>query len=298
MATSANAYLSSASDSSYINPQIWSEAIEQVARESTIMVPLGVTDTRALGTSGVQINIAKNQAFTAISLTEGTATPVSSIAWNQVTVTFGEYGLAKQVSELELSYGLSAVFNDITMNMGMALAEKKDAVIIAALASGAKNTVYADGSTSGDISATNVFDTDLIAEGVTKMRTEKRQAMYLVVHPNCENTLLKDSQFVDASIYGSRETILSGEVGKYLGLRVFSYNQITSASENSVTVYKNLLIGPRAFVYAPKVPVKMRFREDSVLDRAITFEAHEAYGVSVLNSESIVILKAVTGVGQ
>ena len=97
MATSANMYKSTASDSTYINPQLWSEAIEQVARENVIMVPLGVTDTRALGTSGEQINIAKDQAFTAASLTEGTATPVSSIAWNQETVTFGEYGLAKLV---------------------------------------------------------------------------------------------------------------------------------------------------------------------------------------------------------
>jgi len=298
MATSSNAYLSTAGDSSYINPTLWAETIEQVARDATIMQPLGLTDTRALGTSGVQINIAKDNAFAAAALTEGTATPVTTISWDQVTVTFVEYGLAKQVSEIQLAYGLSAVFSDITGNMGMALAEKKDVVIIAALVAGAKNTIYADGVTTGAISATNIFDTDLIAEGVTKLRTEKRSGLYLIVHPNCENSLIKDTQFVDASIYGSRETIMSGEVGRYLGLKVFSYNLITSASENSQTVYKNLMLAARSFVLAPKVGVKLRFREDSVLDRAITFEAHEAYGVSVLNSESIVILKAVTGVGQ
>ncbi len=298
MATSANAYLSTAGDSSYINPTLWSEQIEQIARENTIMVPLVLTDTRALGTSGVQINIAKNSAFTAIALTEGTATPVSTISWDQVTVTFVEYGLAKQVSELQLSYGLKAVFNDITMNMGTALAETKDDVIIDALSAGANSTIYADATTSGSISSSNVFSTDLIAEGVTTMRVAKREPNYLVIHPNCENTLLKDAQFVDASKYGGREVVLKGEVGRYLGLRVFSYTRINSASENSVTVYQNLMLGPRSAVYAPKVPVKMRFREDSVLDRAITFESHEAYGVSVLNSESIVVLKSVTGVGQ
>ena len=55
------------------------------------------------------------------------------------------------------------------------------------------------------------------------------------------------------------------------------------------------MLGERPFVFAQKIPPKMRYKEDSVRDRAITFEAHEAYGISVLNSESICLLKAVGG---
>lgn len=297
MATSANAYLSTATSADYVNPQLWAEAIEQVAREAQVMVPLGVTDTRALGRSGEQINIAKNQAFTAAALTEGTATPVTALAYDQVTVTFGEYGLAKQISNLELSYGLAAVYNDVTMNMGTALAEKKDDVIIAALAAGPSSTIYANGVTTGAITAADVFNTDLIADGISTMRGNKRRAQYLVIHPNCENSLIKDTQFVDASIYGSAKVVLNGEIGQYLGLRVISYSRITSATENtSFTVYKNLLLGPRGFVYAPKMGVKVSAKEDSILDRAVTFSATEAYGVSVLNSESVIVLKSVGGI--
>lgn len=298
MATSANAFLSTAASAAYLNPTVWSEAIEQVARETVVMEPLGVSDNRLLGTSGKQINIAKNQAFTAAALTEGTATPVGTLAYDQVTVTVGEYGLGKQVSILELEYGISGVFNDITSNMGTALAELRDQTILDTLDAGAKNTVYADGVTSGSISSSNVFSTDLIAEGITTMRGEKRKAQYLVIHPNCENSLLKDSQFVDASQYGGREVVLSGEIGRYLGLKVLSTTHVNSATENSVTVYKNVLLGPRSFVMAWKRKPRMQWREDSVLDRAITFAADEAWGLSVLNSESIVVLKAVTGVGQ
>lgn len=295
MATSANAFLSTATSADYVNPTVWSDAIEQVAREAVIMQPLGITDNRALGTAMEQINIAKNQAFTAAALTEGTATPVTALAFDQVTVTFGEYGLAKQVGELQLAYGLKAVFNDITMNMGTALAEKKDNVIFAAAVSGAYSTIYADGVTTGAITSTNVFNTDLIADGKTTMRVQKRVAQTLVIHPNCENSLIKDSSFVDASQYGGREVVLNGEIGRYIGLRVVSSAVVTSASENSVTVYKNLLLGPRGYVTAQKVSPKIRWAEDSVLDRAVTFEAHEAYGVSVLNSESIIVLKSVGG---
>ena len=295
MATSANAFLSTATSAAYVNPTVWSEAIEQAAREAAVMagLPNIVKDNRALGSSMEQINIAKNQVFTAAALTEGTATPVTSMAFDQVTVTFAEYGLAKQVSEIQLSYGISSVFNDITMNMGAALAEKKDDVLIAALVAGAKTTRYVNGVTAGSITSADVFETDLIVDGITDMRKEKRAASVLVIHPQQENPLLKDSQFVDASIYGGREVLMNGEIGKYLGLRVISYNRITSGTENSVTVYNALLLGPRASVLAQKISPKIRWKEDSVLDRAITFEAHEAYGTSVLNSESIVVLKSV-----
>jgi len=298
MATSANAYLSTAGSASYVNPTLWSDAIEQVARQANIMEPLGVTDNRALGSPGVQINIAKNQAFTAAALTAGTETPVTTLAFSQVTVTFGEVGLAKQISLEELEYGLKAVFNDVTSNMGTALAEYKDSIIITTLAAGPANTVYADSVTTGAISASNVFSTDLIAEGVTTMRVEKRRPLYLVIHPYCENTLLKDDQFVDASKYGNNSTVMNGEIGQYLGLKVFSTVNITSATENSVTVYKNLLLGARSFVIAYKRKPRLQWKEDSILDRAITFAADEHYGYSVLNSEAIVVLKAVTGVGQ
>jgi len=292
----ANAFLSTAGSARYIDPILWSAAIEQYASETVIMVPFGVMDTRALGKPGEQINIAKNVAFTAAALTEGTKTPVSAITWDQVTVTFVEYGLAKQVSELQLAKGLTGVFNDIVMNMGESLGQKKDEVLMAAIVAGPSSTIYADGVTSGSISSSNVFNTDLIADGKSTMRVSNRKPKYLIINPACENSLLKDTQFVDASIYGGRETVLNGEIGKYIGLRVISNNVVTSASENSVTVYKNVLLGDRPFVYAPKIGVQMRWKEDSVLDRAITFEAHETYGVSVLNSESIIVLKSVGGI--
>lgn len=292
MATSANAYLSTAGSADYVNPILWSEAIEQVARENAIMPALGVIDNRLMGRSGEQINIAKNQAFTAAALTEGTATPVTTMAFNQVTVTVGEYGLAKQVSTLELAYALNAVFSDITSNMGMALAEKKDDVIIAAVVAGPYATQYADGVTSGAITSANVFNTDLIANGITAMRVVKREPSTIVIHPNQENALIKDTAFVDASIYGGREVVLTGEIGRYLGLRVVSYTRVSSATENSTTVYQAMLLGPRPFVLAQKMGAKVAWKEDSILDRAVTFSATEAYGVSVLNSESIFVLKS------
>jgi len=294
MAIETNIFKSGATSAAYVNPELWSDAIEQVARESEKMKPLGVIDNRALGTSGKQINIAKNQKYSAAALTEGTKTPVTTVAFDQVTVTFTEYGLAKQVSELELAYGISPMFNDITMNMGTALGENRDSVIITALVAGVASgqTIYANGESSSTIDSADVFNTDLIANGKTALKLVNRNALNLILHPNQEKPLLKDSQFVDASIYGGREGVLNGEIGRYLGIRVFTHNLIPSVTENSTTVYEALLLGPRSFVFAQKIAPKVAWREDSILDRAITFSAKETFGVSVLNDESIVVLKS------
>lgn len=295
MAIDANIFLSTAASAAYLNPTIWSEAIEQFARENTVMMPLGVIDNRGVGTAMEQLNIARNNEYTAADLTEGTATPVTALSFGQVVVTYKETGLAKQVSELQLAYGLSSVFNDIVMTMGEALAVKRDVDIIAEITANATGDVYPNGHAAGTIVAADVLSTDVIADAKTTNRVARRPGKYLVIHPLCENSLIKDTAFVDASIYGGREVVLGGEIGKYLGMKVISYARIQSATENSITVYKNLLIGDRAFVFAQKIPPKIRWAEDSVLDRAVTFEAHESYGVKTLNADAITVMTAAPG---
>jgi len=291
MATSANSYLSTAASSSYVNPQIWSDAIEQIAREQRVILPMGVTDTRALGKAGVQINIAKNQAFVAAELTEGTATPVSSMAYDQVTVTFFEVGLAKQISIIELDYSIRGVFNDVTMNMGEAMGEYKESKIIDVCSAGAKNTIYTNDVTSGTIESTDTLNYNAIVSARTAVRKEKRSPKYLIVHPDQMDSLLKETKFQDASQFPSMVAI-KGFVGKVAGMAVYESTFINSAEENGTTVYQALVLAERPFVYAPKRAVRMLWAEDSILDRAITFAADEAYGVSVLNDESIAVLKS------
>lgn len=294
MAIDADIYKSDAASAAYVNPTKWSEQIEQVARQNTIMLPLGVEDNRALGTSGKQINIAKNQAFTVSALTEGVATPVSSMAFDQVTVTFGEYGDAKQISMAQLEYGLSGVYNDVTSNMGTAMAEALDNAIIDVCSAGAGATLYPNGHDDTDVVATDLLTPEVIADAITQMRIGKRNAKYLVITPYTENSLIKDADFVDASKYGGREVVMTGEVGKYLGVRVFStvfINTYAEGASDAVPVYGNLLLGERPFVVGWKRKPRMQAKEDSILDRAITFSIDAHWGQSVLNEESIVLIK-------
>jgi len=71
-----------------------------------------------------------------------------------------------------------------------------------------------------DITAGDVLTTDLIADAIRQIKNNNFVPKYLVISPYQEATLLKDSQFVNASEYGSNKVVLKGEIGEYLGLRI------------------------------------------------------------------------------
>lgn len=293
MTLDANKFSTGNTSHAYVAPTLWSNAIEKQVYEAEIMRPLGVTDTRALNGAGKQINIAKGNAFTVSALTDGTITPVSALTYDQVTVTFVEYGDAKQVTMKELMEAFQETMDDMIYSAGKALAVKRDLVIITALVAGATATLYADGVVATTITAGNTFDTDFLADIFTAGRLLNYNKKYLVIHPNCEKSLVKLSSFMFANQYGSTEPRMNGELGTYLGMKIFANTQIPSATENSVTVYKNLALGERPFVFAQKMQPKLEFERESNRDRAITFHYWEVYGVSVLNAESVHVCKAV-----
>jgi len=291
----SNAFLSSATSHAYVSPILFSNLIEKQVYEEEKLRPLGVTDTRALNKAGRQINIPKGNAYTVSALTDGTVTPVSALSYDQVTVTFTEYGDAKMVSMKELMEAFDSTMQDMVYSAGKALAYSRDSVIMTALVAGATATIYPAGVVSTTITAGNTFDTDLIADAITAGRLLNFPVKYLIIHPNCEKSLMKLSAFIDASQYGGREATLNGEIGKYLGVKILSSLHVPTASENSQTTYKNIALGERAFVFAPKMSPKLEWEREVNRNRAVTFHYWEVYGVSVLNAEAIHDVRAVGG---
>jgi len=296
MAIATDIFKSTSTGAEYVDPEIWDKQIEQVARQKNVMLQLGVENTTLLGKPGKQINIAKNHAFVASDLTEGVQTPVSAIDFDQVTITVKEVGLAKQVSQLQLDYEFETVINDVIRNMGLAVAEKLDADIISECVSGAGHSVYPNGHDSSSVDAGDVLDYDTLLSARKALRSSNRTPLYLVINPDQEMELyqIKDPAgryiFVDSSISGNRE-LLNGQIGTILGMKVFVSTRIPSATENtSVTVYKALMLGERPFAVAWKRKPQLKYKEDSILDRAVTFTVTATYGVKVLNPESIVVI--------
>jgi len=270
----------------YLNPQIWNKKIEEYATANLVLAPLGEQNDELMNKPGKQLNIATGVALTAAALTETDSIDIQKPDFGQVTVTPTEYGGAFQITRKEMDRAFVNLVEEKAADAGYALAKVKDETIAAMLVTDAGNSVYVNDVVSTTIASTDIFETDAIADGVTEIRTDNFNPLYLVIHPVQEGPLMKDTQFVDASQYGGREVVLNGEVGKYLGLRVFSSTVVPTATENGITVYKALMLGPRAFVVATKRKPTIDSKYEP-LDRAFSVAYVEDWGCDSLNANQI-----------
>tara|TARA_Y100000310_G_C20637200_1_gene791828 strand:- start:704 stop:1606 length:903 start_codon:yes stop_codon:yes gene_type:complete len=285
-AISTDVFDSAETAAGYLNPQIWNRKIEEYAKANLVLAPLGLQNDELKGKPGKQLNIATGVALTAGALTETDSITIQKPNFGQVVVTPTEYGGAFQITRKEMDRAFVNLVEEKAADAGYALAKIKDTTIAADLVSNAGGSVYVNSVASTSIATTDLFDTDAIADAVKTVRTANFNATYLLVHPHQEGNLLKTSQFVDASQYGGREALLNGEIGKYLGLKVFSSTVCPTATENSITAYKALVLGPRAFVIAEKRAPTIDSKYEP-LDRAFSVAYVEDWGESVLNANQI-----------
>ena len=291
MPVSSNAYMTSASDYEYVSPIIWSSESEKYIYEQSVFQSLAIIDGRFLNAPGRQGNYTLNNQFSMGKLTEGVDIPVSPLSFNQVTINFFGYGDAKQVSKEALAQSFDYVLSDIKEGFAGAIQENRESVIVTELMTTTSTGIYSNGKNSSNVAVSDTFNTDLIANVKTAMKkTQAKVCNAIVIHPDQENTLLKLANFINASQYGSNSVIMAGEIGSYLGIKIMVSNHITSATENSVTVYKAIAFGRRPFIYAPKRLPEFAFEEETKRSRAITASVWEMFGVSILRDDSIIIL--------
>lgn len=290
MANDANIFKRGSGSDAYVVPEIWRDSIEQVARENNVMLGLTgsiIVEDRSGSGAGDKMNIPKNSALSAAAVTDGDSIGISSISFTEVEVTATIKGVAVQLTLKQLRDQLSSAEPDIVQNLGLALAEKEEADIITELNTTGSTGIYPGSTTSGTITSTDTLDVATVNKAMVAMRSAKRKPMYMVIHPKQEGDLRVLQQFTDASYYGSNEVVANGEIGRFYGLKVFSTTAITTATENSTTVYKSLLLGPRAAVFYVRNRPTFEMDRNLIQDLSVVMQAWEDYGVQNLNDESI-----------
>lgn len=276
-----------------LNPTLWVPEVERFAKAATVVAPLGVVRNDILGKAGEAFNIVFDSEITVAALTETTAITPSALSYTKITLTPTEYGGGFAITRKERIRAITDVIADKVRDLGYAFAKKRDQVILAELVASAGNSVVANGVAVSAIASSDTLDTDDIANAVTELRVDDEVAKYLVIHPKCENSLIKLSDFVDASVYGGREVLMNGEIGKYLGLRVL-VSTLVSRNATTSTAFDNFVLGDRAFVFAPKMPVTIDM-DYKVLEREYVVAAVEEYDVSALRVNAICKLTAYGG---
>lgn len=294
MANDANVFKNSLTAAGYVTPEEWSSAIEQVAREKNYfrrMQP-SILVMDGVGVPGNTMHIQKNAALSAASVTDGDSVSISALSFTQIDVTAGIVGVSTQITLKQLRDQLTTVRDDVIMNLGTAIAEKEELDIITELETTTSAEIYADGVTSGTITTANTYNVDLLNDGIVAMRQDKRKAVNLIIHPVQEGDLRALQQFTDASYLGSARVNETGFIGKFFGVDVYSSTNIGSVTENTVTVYKSLLLGERAAVLMDKKRPTIEMDRGSINDLSMTFLAYADYGVQLLNDEAVRILKS------
>ncbi|WP_298752988.1 N4-gp56 family major capsid protein [uncultured Arcobacter sp.] len=292
-ALETNSFQATATAAGYINPEIWVKQIRDFAKAKIVMEPLGKKYMELLGQAGDTLNVQISAELAAAALTESTAITPGAISYTQVVFTPSEYGLAVALTRKERIRSINDIMMEKTKEMGYSLAKVKDSKIIATLVSGTGNSVNVNSVATSAIASSDVLGTDDIANAVTAIRSDDYDAKYIVIHPACENNLIKLSDFIDSSVYGGREVVMNGEIGKYLGMKVLVTTLIPRNS-TTTTARDNLVLDDEAFGVAYKMPIT--FNSDyKVLEREFVLAAVEEFDVQVLHANKVCTLTAYGG---
>ena len=214
-ALESNAYtLQNGTGASYINPQIWVQKIVEFAKAKLVMEPLGWVDKTLVGQAGTQLNLQFDVEITAAAIGETTAITPSALSYTQVTFTPTEYAVAIALTRKQRIRSINDIMEEKTRAMGYALAKLKDANVFTALVSTTIASVTPNGVAVSAIASSDTMNTDVIADAIGAIRASDEDPAYLVIHPYQEKHLMKLSDFIDASVYGGREVVMNGEIGR------------------------------------------------------------------------------------
>jgi len=293
-ALSTNAYtLQNGTGASYINPILWVKEIGKFKQAALVVTPLAKVYNDLLGQAGTTLNVQFNAELTAAALTETTAITPNSFGYTQVQFSPSEVGLAVALTRKERIRSINDIMSEKSADMGYALAKYQDADAISTCIAGASTAVVANEVAVSAIASSDTMTTDSIADAITALRKNNHNAKYMVIHPNQENSLIKLAQFIDASVYGGREAVMNGEIGKYLGVRILVTTQIPVNATTS-TAYDALVLDDNAFGLANKMNV--RFDADyKNLEREFVLAAVEEYDFEVLRGKGIATVTSYGG---
>jgi len=273
-------------------PIIWSPQVELGAQPKRVMRALGIVDTTLRGSPGNKFYFPKvPTVLEAVDATEGTKPDELAVTVDRLEITTKEViaalSVTRQVVE-QITFNVVDILTDL-LSEGVANKEDKDVLAALNAASGIAGTLYGGGkSAEGDLVAADVLTTDLIADGVTAMRKEKREPRYVIIHPAQENALLKSDKFINAAQYGGREVVLNGEIGQWLGIKVLKTTQVpTGTGSGGITTYHAFFISERVWVEEVKRDPEVEPKYEPGERKTYMYGTME-YGLGILNPKGIV----------
>jgi N4-gp56 family major capsid protein len=299
----ANETIESSSGISTVQGKEWLKFILETARQKMYFQQFAYVTNVAKGNKDQAVPIAyTNLAFTssnneAANRTMTEITNLNTVVFTPVTVKLGAT-IAKEVVETSqvdvVVFAREQMAYDAALKIDVAFA-----TAIAAAGAPAAVLYGGDATSTASLTAGDVITTDLVAVAQRYIKangwvSEPGRPFVLFVPAVGEEAFLKDSQFVNASEYGSNEIVANGEIGRYLGIRVIVTEQCPAAT----TWGGGALAGHTCFLLKAKVAYGIAYREQPTLDfeylkdqAAYNIYLDMAFQCKVLQQNALVLIK-------
>ncbi len=241
------------------------------------------------------------------ALTEGTNPDGVDFDATSVTATPTQYGIVVKLSDLTISNTVIPFLKGAAERVGVAMAEKIDTAIQAALLSGATHVKY--GPTFNRAYPTDVTSSDKITGAALAkwyaflkdkgaIPFDEDGSYVAIMDTATYYDLLTDTNagsWVEASKYATPEKIFAGEVGKLYGIRVVVSNNITTIDSN-VTLHPVYVFGKGAYGVANWQNLEILISPDqpsvaNPLNLYRTVGAKVAFGTAVLQPDALLIVE-------
>jgi len=300
MAVDAKAYQTPAAITAGAVPLIYGQNVIRKLYENDIMRGYMEDVSVLLGAGNTWQVPVENSVFAMGELTEGTATPISELAFGKKDLTVKWYGDAKQWTvELDAN-AFSYVLNNNRENAAAAIGVNRDNQLIATLTATTSDAVYPykDASTkytSSDIAATAVLSYEQIMSTRVTMRLNGLKLKYVFAHPEQILSLSTDVRIVNNTNYNAN-VMERGELRTVGGIQIIEHPSITSVTENSLKVYIALGTMEKPAFYAQKKAPVFELDAGRSVDRAMTFHYYEAFGSLIKRDAGVIPMKSVGSV--
>jgi len=299
-------------------PEVWAAQIEARAEIEKVFKKYCKVNTDLVGRAGDTIKIPR-RAY--VDLTTYGATAQSElVAMTQnfeltletVTLTPTEVGLSARITKQAIDEAMISLIEDTQAGLALAVADKEDQDILAAImttavstgptyinakkdattfVTGTYTTSFAGSAITG-VTAADVLDLSVIVEASEViMPSAGFKADTLFIHPRQKASLLRSNDFKDASIAGNTTARTSAAIVNVWGLDIVASRRVpTHTISGSVTGYQAILVDSKnAVALAVKRPVTVE-TEYKPAERMYYFYITTMYEAKRLNDGAVVII--------
>ena len=252
--------------------------IQETLRQKAKLLPT-VSDYSSWAGKGVKsVSVPRASKFSAADKAENSALTSQELTLSVDTISLNKhkavYTALEKIANMQSAPDMVAKIVD---DMSAELALQLDKDIITELkdvsSSGPDHLLdYAD--SSGDSLARVEFSNarKLLRKQNVNMEDGN---LYCLTSPEQEENLLNISAFVEADKYGSRESILSGEIGRVFGFKIIIHSEM--AATDAVFYHKSHVGGAIG---------QAEFKRDESLSKvADEFLLHQVYGAETLQGK-------------